>query len=83
MLRRGGVIIANELTTKTDFLTLTFGLTDGWWLYDDPQWRMPGVTFASLPECNDTKPQALIIRASWQAHVWLHLASTLPFQPIP
>ncbi len=42
LLRRGGIIIANELTTKTDFLTLTFGLTDGWWLYDDPQWRMPG-----------------------------------------
>lgn len=41
-MRRGGIIIANELTTKTDFLTLTFGLTDGWWLYDDPQWRMPG-----------------------------------------
>lgn len=43
LLRLGGIIIANELTTKTDFLTLTFGLTDGWWLYDDPQWRMPGV----------------------------------------
>jgi polyketide synthase PksN len=45
LLRRGGIIIANELTTKTDFLTLTFGLTDGWWLYDDPQWRMPGVFY--------------------------------------
>ena len=43
LLRCGGIIIANELTAKTDFLTLTFGLTDGWWLYDDPQWRMPGL----------------------------------------
>jgi len=42
LLRQSGIIIANELTAKTDFLTLTFGLTDGWWLYDDPQWRMPG-----------------------------------------
>lgn len=43
LLRRGGIILANELTAKTDFLTLTFGLTDGWWMYDDAQWRMPGV----------------------------------------
>ena len=35
-------MIANELTTKTEFLTLTFGLTEGWWMYDDQQWRMPG-----------------------------------------
>jgi hypothetical protein len=38
----GGLMIANELTTKTEFLTLTFGLTEGWWMYDDQQWRMPG-----------------------------------------
>ena len=35
-------MIANELTTKTEFLTLTFGLTEGWWMYDDQQWRMQG-----------------------------------------
>ena len=43
LLRCGGLMIANELTTKTDFLTLTFGLTDGWWMYDDQEWRMPGM----------------------------------------
>ena len=32
LLCKGGLLIANELTSKTDFLTLTFGLTDGWWL---------------------------------------------------
>ena len=42
MLRKGGLMIANELTTKTEFLTLTFGLTDGWWMYDDDEWRQPG-----------------------------------------
>ena len=46
LLRRGGLMIANELTTKTEFLTLTFGLTEGWWMYDDQQWRMPGASEA-------------------------------------
>jgi hypothetical protein len=42
LLRAGGLLIANELTTKTDFLTLTFGLTDGWWLFDDAERRIHG-----------------------------------------
>ena len=42
LLRKGGLLIANELSTKTDFLTLTFGLTDGWWLFDDDELRIPG-----------------------------------------
>jgi hypothetical protein len=42
LLRKGGLIIANELTAKTEFLTLTFGLTEGWWLFDDAQRRIPG-----------------------------------------
>ena len=42
LLRRDSLLIANELTAKTEFLTLTFGLTDGWWLYHDGCMRLPG-----------------------------------------
>lgn len=42
LLRTGGLLIANELSAKTDFLTLTFGLTDGWWLFDETDLRIPG-----------------------------------------
>ena len=42
LLHKGGLLIANELSAKTDFLTLTFGLTDGWWLFDDAELRTPG-----------------------------------------
>ena len=42
LLRTGGLLLANELCARTEFLTLTFGLTDGWWLYDDPARRIPG-----------------------------------------
>ena len=44
LLRKGGLLVANELSTKTEFLTLTFGLTKGWWLYDDGQRRIPGLS---------------------------------------
>ena len=62
LLRRGGIIIANELTTKTDFLTLTFGLTDGWWLYDDPHWRMPGMIVMRInSQCTGSNGYCLIL----------------------
>ena len=51
LLRPGGLLLANELTAKTTFLTLTFGLTDGWWLYSDPMRRIPGAHLLGLG-CN-------------------------------
>ena len=51
LLRKGGLLIANELTAKTDFLTLTFGLTDGWWLFEDAKWRIPGAPLLSRCAC--------------------------------
>ncbi|MEU0303533.1 SDR family NAD(P)-dependent oxidoreductase [Streptomyces sp. NPDC006175] len=41
-LKRHGVLIANELSTHSLFTHLTFGLLDGWWLYEDDELRMPG-----------------------------------------
>ncbi|MGW1375425.1 beta-ketoacyl synthase N-terminal-like domain-containing protein [Streptomyces sp. NPDC002446] len=35
-LREGGILVLNEITTRQDYATLTFGLTDGWWLSNDP-----------------------------------------------
>ncbi|WP_296104686.1 SDR family NAD(P)-dependent oxidoreductase, partial [uncultured Corynebacterium sp.] len=35
MLRDGGILVLNEITARQDYATLTFGLTDGWWLADD------------------------------------------------
>src|SRR5690606_28102425 len=35
LLRRGGVLVLNEATALSDFSTLTFGLTRGWWAYTD------------------------------------------------
>ena len=42
LLRRGGLLVANELSTKTAFMSLTLGLTEGWWLYDDERRRITG-----------------------------------------
>ncbi|AWN81561.1 Polyketide synthase PksJ [Candidatus Cardinium hertigii] len=34
-LKEGGITIINEVTSRQDYATLTFGLTPGWWLFED------------------------------------------------
>ncbi|HEX3029215.1 MAG TPA: SDR family NAD(P)-dependent oxidoreductase, partial [Clostridia bacterium] len=41
-LKNGGLIMLNELSCSTLFTHLTFGLLEGWWLYEDPSLRIPG-----------------------------------------
>ena len=41
-LRNGGVLLLNEISGADLFTHLTFGLLDGWWLYEDGALRMPG-----------------------------------------
>ncbi|MBF0238361.1 MAG: SDR family NAD(P)-dependent oxidoreductase [SAR324 cluster bacterium] len=42
LLKRNGVLIINELSKAPDFVTLTFGLLKGWWLYEDEEIRLGG-----------------------------------------
>jgi len=46
LLSPDGVLALNEVTAVQDFATLTFGLTDGWWAFCDPQRRLPGAPLA-------------------------------------
>ncbi|HEY0946763.1 MAG TPA: SDR family NAD(P)-dependent oxidoreductase, partial [Opitutaceae bacterium] len=41
LLKRGGAVVINEVTQAQDFGTLTFGLTEGWWLFEDEDERLP------------------------------------------
>ncbi|HHT7174753.1 TPA: amino acid adenylation domain-containing protein [Bacillus cereus] len=40
LLKSNGIFILNELTKLQIFSTLTFGLTNGWWLFKDPSSRI-------------------------------------------
>ncbi len=42
-LRPGGLLLINEMSDKSLFVHLTFGLLEGWWLYDDAELRIPGI----------------------------------------
>jgi ubiquinone/menaquinone biosynthesis C-methylase UbiE len=42
LLKPGGILVINELTQRLDYNTLTFGLTTGWWLYEDEEIRIKG-----------------------------------------
>ena len=41
-LKKNGLLLINELSRKDLFTHLTFGLLEGWWLYEDQGLRMPG-----------------------------------------
>ncbi|MCF6524504.1 SDR family NAD(P)-dependent oxidoreductase [Streptomyces sp. JJ36] len=41
MLRPGGLLLVNEGTRVLDAVTVIFGLTEGWWAYDDAALRQP------------------------------------------
>ncbi len=41
-LRKNGLLLLNEITDNTLFNHLTFGLLEGWWLYEDQRLRIPG-----------------------------------------
>ena len=40
LLRPGGFLLLNEVTALQDYATLTFGLTDGWWAFQDASRRI-------------------------------------------
>ncbi|MEW6379008.1 MAG: SDR family NAD(P)-dependent oxidoreductase, partial [bacterium] len=42
LLKTNGLLILNEVTRVQDFATLTFGLTSGWWLFEDEENRLKG-----------------------------------------
>ncbi|KGP78394.1 SDR family NAD(P)-dependent oxidoreductase, partial [Paenibacillus sp. MAEPY2] len=41
LLKQGGMLLINEISSNSLFTHLTFGLLDGWWLYEDPELRLP------------------------------------------
>ncbi len=42
LLKRGGVLLVNELSEWAWYTHFTFGLLEGWWLYEDESLRLPG-----------------------------------------
>ncbi|MGO4790098.1 SDR family NAD(P)-dependent oxidoreductase [Paenibacillus sp. 2KB_20] len=42
VLKKNGLILINELSDNRLFTHLTFGLLEGWWLYEDAPLRIPG-----------------------------------------
>ena len=40
LMRPGGLLLVNEATMRQDFNTMTFGLTRGWWAFEDTARRI-------------------------------------------
>ena len=55
LLKKGGLVVLNELTSQNHISTVTFGITEGWWLSNDRHMRLPGSPLLTI----DTWRQAL------------------------
>ncbi|EHN75036.1 polyketide synthase modules (OzmN), partial [Streptomyces coelicoflavus ZG0656] len=53
LLRRGGALLLVEGTRARHQLALVFGLTTGWWLFSDPEQRMPRSPLAGERQWRD------------------------------
>ena len=52
-LRKHGLLVLNEMSTKNLFCHLTFGLLEGWWLYEDEALRITGSPVLSSASWTD------------------------------
>ncbi|AHC73995.1 ptzD [Candidatus Endolissoclinum faulkneri L5] len=48
LLLPAGSLLLNEVVNVQDFATLTFGLTDGWWAFEDANIRLPDAPVLSI-----------------------------------
>jgi amino acid adenylation domain-containing protein len=69
ILRSNGLLVLNELSSCELWAHLTFGLLDGWWLYEDEALRIPG--------CPSLAPSrwAAVLREEGYRHVTFPAAS--------
>ncbi|MBU0970716.1 MAG: SDR family NAD(P)-dependent oxidoreductase, partial [Proteobacteria bacterium] len=49
VLKTNGMILINEVVQNTLMGSLSFGLTDGWWRYEDGHLRIPGSPMVAVP----------------------------------
>jgi acyl transferase domain-containing protein/acyl carrier protein/ubiquinone/menaquinone biosynthesis C-methylase UbiE len=50
ILKINGVLVINEGIHVPDFVTLSFGMTDDWWKFDDAKIRIPGSPIINLDQ---------------------------------
>jgi 3-oxoacyl-(acyl-carrier-protein) synthase/acyl carrier protein/2-polyprenyl-3-methyl-5-hydroxy-6-metoxy-1,4-benzoquinol methylase len=64
-LKRNGVLLINEIIANNLFIHLTFGLTEGWWLAEDPHLRIEGCPALSIENWNKLLKDEGFDRIHW------------------
>ncbi|MET9831647.1 SDR family NAD(P)-dependent oxidoreductase [Streptomyces sp. NPDC006385] len=62
LLGTHGVLVVNEGVQLQDQMSLVFGLTDGWWLFEDAEYRLPGSPLLSLDSWHDVLAEQGFVR---------------------
>ncbi|WNG27789.1 SDR family NAD(P)-dependent oxidoreductase [Cystobacter fuscus] len=73
VLKENGVLLVNELSGHSLFTHLTFGLLEGWWLYEDAEIRIPGCPGLSPESWQDVLEQEGFGSISFPALALHHL----------
>ena len=50
LLKSGGLLVLNEFTRMKDILYYTGGLLHGWWLFEDPEYRLENTCLLSVDQ---------------------------------
>ncbi|WP_437094841.1 SDR family NAD(P)-dependent oxidoreductase [Streptomyces sp. enrichment culture] len=64
LLGTHGVLVVNEGVELQDQFSLVFGLTDGWWLFEDAEYRLPGSPLLSLASWHDVLAEQGFVRVA-------------------
>jgi polyketide synthase PksM len=70
-LKKNGLLVLNELSGNSLFLHLTFGLLEGWWLYEDPGLRIrgcPGLTPGTWQQVLESEGFRGVLFPTQEAH---------------
>ena len=68
-LKRNGALLINEITVNNLFIHLTFGLTEGWWLAEDPHLRLEGCPAVSIDTWKTLLKDEGFDRVYWPAAI--------------
>lgn len=73
VMKTNGVLLLYEGTQKSVFTTLTFGLLDGWWLFEDEHLRIPGSPILSSEKWNKVLNEEGFNNVYFPMEQWHHM----------
>jgi len=76
-LKQGGLLVLNEITGSSLFTHLSFGLLEGWWLYEDAPLRIPGTPALATESWQRVLESEGFVSVGFPAQAWHRLGQQI------